>query len=90
MLEPAIAKIIKRTEAYMDAVRAVFIRSFFDALLVITEKSAKVDEGLTIMNNGMNTNRNVWIVSKASKLYLINLRLGSCIFYGVTQIKKME
>jgi len=34
---------------------AVFFLSFFECLLVIAEKSARVEEGLTMMNKGINT-----------------------------------
>ena len=65
MLDPAMAKMINSIDAYIAAYFAVRIRSFFDDFAVITENNANVDEGLTIMNKGMNTAKNVEMKSGA-------------------------
>jgi len=62
MLEPAIAKMMRRIDAYVTVRFAVCIRSFLVHLLVIAEKSANVDDGFTIMSRGMNTERNTSII----------------------------
>jgi hypothetical protein len=64
---------MRRIEAKITAFLAVIIRSCFVAFLVITEKSASVDEGFTIIRSGMNTSKNSWNIAELSETCFINL-----------------
>ena len=70
-------KIINNIAAYIAAFFAVLIRSCFEDFAVITENNASVDDGLTIINKGIKTAKNVDAGSVAikvlSQIYFINL-----------------